>query len=317
MIWPRLSQLYLSSSAWTHSFTPFLIAITTNYSVLKIIWFALFYTLRCTKLFDRPVTVMLQRGPTTTNSSSLRECLDLCLTFITHRSRLHIPQSRRTSTRVLVVFLLLLAGVESNPEPITASLRLGVSNVQSANHKASLLHDVIADHRIDLLVATETWMKANEPAAVTQDIGPTGFQELHRFRKTTSPVAGVALVNADSKICTKCRGKADCRRLSNAAVTAKRETRWKRSGLDADRVEYRSACRAANAEINASRSSFHKERLSAAAGDQQALWYISKDLLHNDDHPPDVCSLEAKLLSDGFSVFFADELNLIAGTICT
>ena len=90
-----------------------------------------------------------------------------------------------------------------------------------------------------------------------------------------------------------------------------------RSGSEAHRVECRSACRAANATINASRSSFYKERLSAAAGDQKALWRISKDLLHSDDRPPDVCSLEAKLLCDGFSVFFADKLKLIAATICT
>jgi len=122
---------------------------------------------------------------------------------------------------------------------------------------------------------------------------------------------------------TKRRGKADCRRLSDAAVTAKHtrrqlERRWKRSGSEADRIEYRSACRVANAAINAKRSSFYKECLSAAAGDQKALWRISKDLLHNDDRPPDADgTLEAKLLCDGFSTFFADKLKLIASTVCT
>ena len=118
------------------------------------------------------------------------------LTFITHRSRLHIPRSRRPSVGVLVA-LLLLSGVESNPGPIAASLKLGFFNLHSAVHKASLLHDVIADHRIDLLVATETWMKANQPVAVTQDIAPTGFQLLHRFRKDDITGGGVALVYAD------------------------------------------------------------------------------------------------------------------------
>jgi hypothetical protein len=129
-------------------------------------------------------------------------------------------------------------------------------------------------------------------------------------------------VLAPLKACSKRRGKADCRRLSDAAVSAKQarrrlERRWKQSGSNADRIEYRSACRAANAAINASRSSFYKERLSAAAGDQKALWRISKDLLHNDDRPPDVSPPEAKLLCDGFSTFFVDKLNLIAGTIST
>ena len=118
-------------------------------------------------------------------------------------------------------------------------------------------------------------------------------------------------VLAPLKACSKRRGKADCRRLSDAAVSAKQarrrlERRWKQSGSNADRIEYRSACRAANAAINASRSSFYKERLSAAAGDQKALWRISKDLLHNDDRPPDVSPPEAKLLCDGFSTFFVD-----------
>ena len=127
---------------------------------------------------------------------------------------------------------------------------------------------------------------------------------------------------APLKACTKRRDKSDCHWLSDEAVTAKQtrrqlERRRKRSGSDADRFEYRSACRAANAAISAPKSSFYKERLSMAAGNQRALWRISKDLLHNDDRPPDACSLEAKLLCDGFSMFFADKLKLIAATICT
>jgi len=54
-----------------------------------------------------------------------------------------------------------------------------------------------------------------------------------------------------------------------------------------------------------------------AAGDQKALWRISKDLLHNDDRPPEDGTLEANLLCDQFPVFFADKLKLIASTICT
>ena len=100
-------------------------------------------------------------------------------------------------------------------------------------------------------------------------------------RQLEQSVTDILDVLAPLKTCTKRRGKSDCRWLSDAAVTAKQtrrqlERRWKRSGFEADRIEYRSACRAANAAINASRSSFYKERLSAAAGDQKALWRISK-----------------------------------------
>jgi len=130
----------------------------------------------------------------------------------------------------------------------------------------------------------------------------------------------IFVILASLKNYTKRRGKADW--LSDAAVTAKQtrrqlERRWKQSGSEADRIEYRSACHVANVAINASRSSFYKERLFAAAGDQKALWRISKDLLHIDGRPPDAGTLEAKLLCDGFSVFFADKLKLIASTVCT
>ena len=80
---------------------------------------------------------------------------------------------------------------------IAATLKLGVFNVHSAVHKASLLHDVVVEQRIDLLVITETWMKATQPAAVTQDIAPAGFQVQHRFREDDINGGGVALVYAD------------------------------------------------------------------------------------------------------------------------
>ena len=40
-------------------------------------------------------------------------------------------------------------------------------------------------------------MKASQPAAVTQDIAPTGYQVLHRFRKDDITGGGVVLVYAD------------------------------------------------------------------------------------------------------------------------
>jgi len=498
--------------------------------------FAAVFVGLCTAMFTTccarsvgSTTVTLQRTPATAVSSELYECIDRCLLFITDRSRVYLPRPRRSSAAVLVA-LLLLGGVESNPGPITATLKLGVFNVQSAVRKASLLHDVIADHRIDLLVVSETWMKASHPPAVTQDIAPAGFQVLHRFRQDDAGGGGVALVYRDNlqvsmvptssvvssadclvtkvrtrrgrlniaaiyrpptsskyavpvgqfcdelgvlldellalpghlvlcgdfncpgggangvddrlldtftsrnltqrvdkpthrdggtldllahadgsdivsavnvidagfsdhrllttvintqlprpdlvryafrnihavdpaefsarlrrsdvyarplddvdgftrqleqsvtdvldvlaplKTRTKRRGKPDCRWLSDTAVAAKRtrrrlERRWNRSKIEAHRVEYRAACRAANAAINASRATFYNERLSAAAGDQKAAWRVSKDLLHSDDRPPDTTSpQEATLLCDGFCAFFADKLRTISATIST
>jgi hypothetical protein len=66
-------------------------------------------------------------------SSLSHECQDFCLMFIIRRSRFHLLQQRRSVSGVLVVLLLLLVGVESNPGPTAATLKLGVFNVQSAS----------------------------------------------------------------------------------------------------------------------------------------------------------------------------------------
>jgi len=98
---------------------------------------------------------------------------------------------------VLVALLLLLAGVESNPGVIAATLKLGVFNVQSAVRKASLLHDVITEHRIDLLVVTQDMDESYSTSTVTQEIVPAGFQVLRRFRGDVINGGGVALIYAN------------------------------------------------------------------------------------------------------------------------
>ena len=81
-------------------------------------------------------------------------------------------------------------------------------------------------------------------------------------------------VLAPLKKCTKRRGKADSRCLSDAAITAKQkrrhfERRWERTGSEADYVEYRLACREANAAINSSSTNSYNEHLTEAAGDPE------------------------------------------------
>jgi hypothetical protein len=141
-------------------------------------------------------------------------------------------------------------------------------------------------------------------------------------RQLEQSVTDVLDVFAPLKKRTKRRGKADSRWLSDAAVVAEQkrrqlERRWKRTGSEADRVEYRMASRAANVAINSSRATFYNERLAEVAGDQKAMWRISKDLLHSDDRPPDTSPQEAKLHCDGFSVFFTDKLKSIAANVST
>ena len=62
------------------------------------------------------------------------------------------------------------------------ALRLGVLNAQSAVHKATLIFDIIDSQRIDVLVLTVTWMSADQPAAITRDVAPSGYSVAHRFR---------------------------------------------------------------------------------------------------------------------------------------
>jgi len=93
--------------------------------------------------------------------------------------------------------MLLLGGVEPNPGPGTqpgSVLKLGVLNAHSAIHEAPLLHDVTADHRLDSLVVTETWMLAGQPAAITDDIAPAGYRVYPDFRQASEPGGGIAVI---------------------------------------------------------------------------------------------------------------------------
>jgi len=106
----------------------------------------------------------------------------------------------------------------------------------------------------------------------------------------------------------KRRGKRSSRRLSDAAVAAKRtrrrlERRWKRTGAESDRVAYRTACHAANDEINTSRSAYYQQQFTEAAANQTATWRLAKEMLHSDDPPPAVSSQDvSKLCNDYFSL---------------
>ena len=119
----------------------------------------------CTAMFTvvvpRSMTVTLER--TVHVSPSLIENGDIRLLYITDRPQIYMPRQHQSSDAVLVAILLLLGGIQPNPGPgpiaVYRPLKLGVFNVHSAVHKAPLIHDVIADHHIDLLVVTETWMK--------------------------------------------------------------------------------------------------------------------------------------------------------------
>jgi len=62
--------------------------------------------------------------------------------------------------------------------------------------KAALVHDIIDSQRLDASVLVETWLKADQPLAVTRaSLAPTGYCVTHRFR----PVGvhgGVAIIHS-------------------------------------------------------------------------------------------------------------------------
>ena len=71
------------------------------------------------------------------------------------------------------------------PSAVTATrstTSLGVLNARSARHKAALIHDVIADHRLDVLALTDTWIPSDAPDAVKLDVAPPGYSVVHHHR---------------------------------------------------------------------------------------------------------------------------------------
>jgi len=49
-----------------------------------------------------------------------------------------------------------------------------------------LIHDVFSDHRLDIVVITESWITTDAPNAIKQDIAPTGYLVLHAHRGSAS-----------------------------------------------------------------------------------------------------------------------------------
>jgi len=58
------------------------------------------------------------------------------------------------------------------------------------------------------------------------------------------------------------------------------ERRWRTTGAEADRSEYRQACRKANQLINASRTTYYRQCINEAGSNYRLRWKIVNDLLH-------------------------------------
>jgi Reverse transcriptase (RNA-dependent DNA polymerase)/Endonuclease-reverse transcriptase len=119
--------------------------------------------------------------------------------------RMYRPHRRRSPAAVVVALLLLLGGVELNPGPpsVVTATSFGLLNARSARHKAALIHDVIADQRLDVLALTETWIPSDAPDAVKLDVAPPDYSVVHRHRgpSTGQRGGGVAFIHRDSIKC--------------------------------------------------------------------------------------------------------------------
>ena len=101
---------------------------------------------------------------------------DRRLMFISS-GRVYRPSPDRSLSATLVALLLLAGGIESNPGPSSSStpgIEFGLLNARSAVHKAALIHDVIADRKLDVLTLTETWVTSDAPDAIKLDVAPPG-----------------------------------------------------------------------------------------------------------------------------------------------
>jgi len=124
--------------------------------------------------------------------------------FTNTAGRIFQPCRRRSLPAVLVAMILLLGGIETNPGPAASTARSGVAfgllNARSVVHKAALIHDVIADHQLDVLTLTETWITSDAPDAIKLDVAPPGFQVTHQPRgsSTDKRGGGIAIIHRDN-----------------------------------------------------------------------------------------------------------------------
>lgn len=161
-------------------------------------------------------------------SPALFSLTDRRLLFAGRQRSVYRPSSSFSSSAVLVAVLLLLGGVEPNPGP--AGLRLGLVNARSAVTKAALIHDIISHHHLDILAVTETWMRADLPPAIVDDIAPPDYAVIHRYRPCGQG-GGVAVVYRRGLKLSMLTVTTECRTFE--CLTVKLSTAGRRLNLGA------------------------------------------------------------------------------------
>jgi hypothetical protein len=109
------------------------------------------------------------------------------------------PRPSSSRRDFAVILLLLMAGVEPNPGP-QPWLNFAIQNARSVVTKAAVIHDLIADMKLDLLAITETWVPSDAPDTVKLDVTPPGYAVVHRARGAYADKrgGGIALVHRES-----------------------------------------------------------------------------------------------------------------------
>ena len=126
------------------------------------------------------------------------------------------PSFVKRKQSVYIAFLLLIGNVELNPGPANNTRRFisrkqkvprnsnkinfGCMNVRSAVRKAALIHDVIRDHKLDLVFLTETWISSDAPDAIKMDVALKGYRVMHAHRGSSDDRrgGGIAVIYRDS-----------------------------------------------------------------------------------------------------------------------
>src|SRR5207245_4353743 len=84
-----------------------------------------------------------------------------------------------------------------------STLNMGLVNARSMVNKTALIHDVIADNRLDLLAVTETWVYKDLPDVLKKEAAPHGYSISHAHHLTTTGGGqkqhggGVALIHRE------------------------------------------------------------------------------------------------------------------------
>ena len=119
----------------------------------------------------------------------------------------------------------------------------------------------------------------------------------------------------------KQRGPKSNRWLTPEAVNAKHqrrhlEKRWKRSGDETVRIEYRRSCRTTNRIITDCRSRFIKEPIDQATNSRQQ-WKTVKNLLHTDANSTTAARQPEESISfcKAMAEFFRDKILNIKASI--